>query len=192
VASSFDDATRADLARETKQVLAYASIGAALAGRAGEGIPTRDLDVPLREALEPALSLVGTTYVGADPVSLEPIFESPDLGKLPFDDLPTGVRHLVALVALPFRALAGAYPTRDPRQAQGTILIDDVDLHQDPAVQRGLVEALRRALPRAQWILGTASAQVAAACEAGEVLALRRMPASARVEVFEGDLAVTH
>ena len=90
------------------------------------------------------------------------------------------------------RALAAAYPGRDPRRAQGVILVDDVDLHQDAAVQRGLASALRVALPRAQWIVTTSSPAVAAGCAAGEVLALRRMPASPRVELHDGDEAIVH
>jgi predicted ATP-binding protein involved in virulence len=72
------------------------------------------------------------------------------------------------------------------------VVIDDVELHQEPAVQRGIVPALREALPRVQWVVATASSLVASGCEANEVVALRRMPASVHVEVFEGDQATTH
>jgi hypothetical protein len=192
VAASFDDATRADLARETKQILSYAAVAAALTSDARPGAPARVLDAAVRGALEPVLALAGARYAGVDPVTLEPVFVSAGQERLPFDDLPTGVRHLVALVAVPLRALAGAYPAGDPRQGQGTALVDDADLHLDAAVQRGLVPALRQALPRVQWVLAAASPTVALGCDAGEVLALRRMHSSASVELYEGELAQTH
>lgn len=189
---AFEDASRSDLARETKQALSYAAIGAALAGDRPEGTAARALDAAVRGALAPVLSLVDVTYAGADPVTLEPVFESPDGATTLFDDLPANVRHLIALVALPLRALAGAFPGTDPRHAQGTVLVDDADLHQDPMVLRSLVPALREALPRVQWILATASPALAVGCPASGVLALRRMPASSKVELFEGELALTH
>ena len=78
------------------------------------------------------------------------------------------------------------------RASQGVVLIDDVEMHQDIAVQRALLPALRRALPRVQWIVTTSSPEIAQGCEASEVLALRRMPSSDRVELYEGELAVVH
>jgi hypothetical protein len=207
-AASFDDATRADLARETKQVLAYAAIAAALgrgpARTRGEGetdeargaseddMAVRALDAAVRDALSPLLALVDHAYEGIHPVSLEPTFRVPAGALRSFDELPARVRHLVALAALPVRALAAAYPGCDPRRAQGVVLVDDVDLHQDAAAQRGLAAALRVALPRVQWIVTTSSPAVAAGCAAGEVLALRRMPASPRVELHDGDGAILH
>ena len=59
------------------------------------------------------------------------------------------------------------------------------------AAQR-LVPALRRVLPRVQWILTTSSTTVAASCETGELLALRRTPPSQRIELYEGAQAVVH
>jgi hypothetical protein len=190
--STFDDATRADAARETKQVLSYAAIAAALAMTAPDPVAARALDEAVRGAVGAVLKLVDFSYVGADAVSLEPTFVTPEGARCSFDDLPNSVRHLVSFVALPLRALAAAYPGRDPRYAQGVALIDDVELHQELSAQRGLVPALREALPRVQWIVTTASTAVALGCEAAEVLALRRMPASRRVELYEGSEAIIH
>ncbi len=194
----FDDATRADLARETKQILSYASIGAALSARCvvkpGTAERVDAFDRALREAVSPLVELAGYTYIGADPFTLEPSFVGPDERSLSFDDLPTSVRHLVSFVALPLRALFAAYPARarELRASEGVVLIDDVETHQDVSVQRALLPALRCALPRVQWIVTTSSAEIAQGCEASEVLALRRMPSSDRVELYEGELAVVH
>ncbi len=195
----FDDATRADLARETKQALSYASIGAALSARnraLKQGTTDRieAFDRALQEALSPLLELAGYTYLGADPLTLEPGFVGPDERPLSFDDLPTSVRHLISFVALPLRALFAAYPARtsELRASEGVVLIDDVEMHQDIAVQRALVPALRQALPRVQWVLTTSSPEIALGCDGSDVLALRRMPSSDRVELYEGALAVVH
>jgi hypothetical protein len=183
-APTFDDATRADLARETKQILSYGGIAAALGGATG-------LDTTLREVVTGLTNLSGFSYSGVDPVTLEPLFDS-ERGLVMFDELPTSVRHLAAIGALTVRALYAAYPGRDPRTAEGIVLVDDVDLHQDPGVQRALVPALKHLLPSVQWILTTSSPTVALGCEVGEVVALRRMPESEKIEVYQDDLALVH
>jgi hypothetical protein len=195
--ASFDDATRADLSRETKQVLAYASIGAALAGETldASGRAMASFDRAVRGAVDELVRPAGYAYVGSDPSTLEPLFRAPEGASLTFDDLPTGVRHLVAFAALPLRALYATYGVTtgiDPRRAEGVVLIDDVDAHLDLAVQRTLVPSLRAALPRVQWIVTTASPAIAQGCDTSEVLALRRLPASPGVELFDGDLARLH
>jgi hypothetical protein len=193
-----DDATRADLARDTKQTLTYAAVAAALVKQ-----PPFDIVDPMktspdafgraiRGAVEPLARLAGYQLIGADPLSLEPMFEGSGGALITFDDLPTFARHLISFGALTTRALFAAYPGRDARQVEGVILIDDADLHLDPAMQRGLVPALRESVPGAQWLLATASPAITLGCGSGDVLALRRMPASNAVELYSGDLAVVH
>ncbi|MES1179403.1 MAG: hypothetical protein ABUL62_34120 [Myxococcales bacterium] len=203
---SGDDASRSDLARETKQALAYAAIAAALA----PAIPVAKnaekrfdlLGEAMHSAVDALLHLVGVSYRGLDPLSFEPLFVK-DGRVLPFDALPTQVRHLAAFAALSVRTLWAAYPDQDPRESEGVIAIDDVDLHQDAQVQQRLLSALRGALPEAQWILTTASPVLAGAADARSVLALRRLAPEAegvsegadnapRVVVFAGEHARTH
>ena len=194
-----DDATRADLARETKQALAYAAIARALpalepAQPARTDQPERRfdlLDVGMRAVVEAFLELTGFSYRGLDPHSFEPIFRGHGR-DVPFDALPTRVRHLVAFAALSVRTLWAAYPDQDPRVSEGVIAIDDVDLHQDAQVQQEMVATFREALPEAQWILSTASPVVAGAADARAVLALRPLPEAEGVRVFAGDQARTH
>lgn len=188
-----DDASRSDLTRETKQALAYAAISGALAG---DGPPTthdpRMLADAMHDAVDRLVQLAGFSYRGLDPRSFEPMFSSPGGGWIPFDAMPTRARHLVAFAALPARTLWAAYHGRDPRTAQGVVVIDEVDLHQDPGVQANLVPALRSALPRVQWVLTTTSPTVAASCAARDVLALRRLPETSHIELFVGAEAQTH
>jgi predicted ATP-binding protein involved in virulence len=137
--------------------------------------------------------LSGHTFLGVDPSTFEPMFERSTGGPLlAFDDLPVQARTLVAFGALVVRALHGAWPRADAREAEGVVLVDDAELHLDAAARRGLVPALREALPNVQWIITTASADIASACDAGEVLALKRLEGSAQVELYEGELAVVH
>jgi len=191
--AGLDDATRSDLSRDTKQALAYAEIATALAER-------RPLESDLRlDTLGPAMlkvvgelvSLSGLRYVGLDPFSWEPMFRSAEGVRLPFDALPTRARHLVAFGALSVRTLWAAYPDRDPLLAEGVVLIDEVDLHQDAAVALKLPAALRAALPSVQWILTTHSPVLASGAAAGEVFALRA-GTEGKVELHAGHSATTH
>jgi hypothetical protein len=198
---SFDDAARADLTRETKQALAFAALAAALHARRPPGpfAPAPE-DAARAEAFDAAMTaavgalvrLAGFDYAGLDPLSLEPTFRAPAGGAVPFDDLPTGVRHLASFGAITLRALYAAYPAADPRAGEAVALIDEAGLHQEPAVQRKLVPTLRAALPRVQWVLTTSSPALADGCEPGDVLALRRLPPSPKVELFAGELATLH
>jgi hypothetical protein len=203
--ASGDEATRSDLARETKQALAYAAIAAALSPALRNGKATeRRFDLlgdAMRSAVDTLLALVSVSYRGLDPLSFEPLFSSQGR-DVPFDALPTQMRHLASFAALSVRTLWAAYPDRDPRESEGVITIDDVDLHQDAQVQQRLVSALREALPEAQWILTTASPALASSVDARSVLALRRLrdeaiegqggEAAQRIVVFAGDHARTH
>ncbi len=191
--ASFDDATHADLGRETKQALAYAAMGRALAVQSGEtGTRPELVGRAMQAAVSQLVELGGFEYLGLDPRTFEPMFRD-EMGRLrPFDALPTRARHLVAFAALTTRTLAAAYPLRDPMQAEGVALIDEVDLHQDGAHLARLGPALRAALPGVQWILTTSSAAMAGCSETRDVLALRRTPERNRVEVFVGSEAQTH
>lgn len=192
-ASSLDDATRADLARETKQALAYAAIGTALAERRPpEGDVRLDtLGPAMLKVVSHLVGLSGFTYEGLDALSWEPMFRSGAGTRLSFDALPTRARHLVAFGALSLRTVWAAYPDRDPRLAEGVILIDEIDLHQDSAVASKLPAALRAALPAVQWIVTTSSSVLASGAAQGEILALRSS-SEGRVEVHAGPAATTH
>lgn len=203
--ASLDDASRCDLTREVKQALAYAGIASALVPQsqrernemrarssAGRQDDLRVLGTAMHEMVDALVSIAGLRYVGIDPASLEPIFTTGGGRSIPFDRLPNGARHLVAFAALPVRTLWAAYPGRDPRECEGVIAIDEIDLHQDDSVLDHLVPTLRRWMPRIQWLLTTRSATVAASCDTSEILALRRVPEDESVELFVGDQARTH
>ncbi len=176
--ASFDDAGRADMARETKQVLTYAGIARALEpeGR----LPA--LDRAVREVCEILLEPYGVRYSGPSATTLEPVFER-EGRPASFEDLPRGARHLLAIGAGALRALYGAFDTGDVRFREGVVLVDDLESQQDAGIQRLLPALLRQALPRVQWVVATSSPAITLGCTGGEVVALRR--AAGRVELQE-------
>ncbi len=193
LASALDDASRSDLSRETKQALAYAAISAALSASRPPGQPDfAILGNAMQEVVSRLLLLAKVRYQGVDPRSFEPIFSTSEGRTCFFDMLPTRARHLAAFGALSVRTLWGAYPGRDPRRAEGVVLIDEVDLHQDAHVQATLLPTLCEVLPNVQWIVTTTSSIVAHACDVGQVVALRRCPPRDRVELYWGNQARTH
>jgi len=54
------------------------------------------------------------------------------------------------------------------------VLIDEIDLHLHPSLQRELVPRLRKALPKVQWIVTTHSPLVLANFDVNEIIALDR------------------
>lgn len=187
------DATRPDLTRPCKQAIAYAAISAALAGdRRGSERDVRFLGAAMNDALEVAVELAGHRFRGVEPHTFEPLFETPGGRTVAFDALPTQVKHVVAFVALPMRSLWAAHRGRDPRECDGVVTIDDFELHLGPSVCAGLLPILRRALPRAQWILTTSSPYAAAECDAESLVTLRRQAESDVVTLYAGELALTH
>ena len=182
---TFDDPTRADLTRDTKQTLVYAAIAHALGKRRAETMHLSQLEEAVREVTSMMLEPFGYSYEGIGVTTLEPEVKDAQGRLLPFDALPRAARHMVAFGVLPLRALFAAYPGSEdsPREHEGVVAIDDVEMQQDPAFLRGIIPLLHSALPNVQWILATSSTQLALACEAGEVVALRRQ--GARVEASE-------
>lgn len=189
---ALEDPSRADLAREVKQVLAYAAISRALGGGDVTSRSSKLADA-LEHAINVLLDLAGVCWIGVDPHTLEPVFRDHGGQVVPFDQLPTRVRHLAAFAVLPVRALWAAYPDRATLQAEGIVAIDEVDLNQDVAICTRLTKALRDALPGVQWIVTSTASALAASCNIRDVLVLRRTPdAPERVGLFTGDLARTH
>lgn len=191
---NFEDATRTDLARETKQILSYACIAAALS-REGSGGPRLELprlERALRATLTELLEEDGYAFLGVDPVRLEPVFRDPEERRVEYDDLPRSLRHVVAFGALVVRALAAACHDRDPRESEGVVLLDDLESEQPLFRQRTLVNRLHRALPRVQWIITTSSPDVALGCPPSSLIALRRRPGGAAIDLHEGGDAVLH
>ncbi|HEX4514587.1 MAG TPA: hypothetical protein VH054_13645 [Polyangiaceae bacterium] len=190
--ASFDDASRADLTRETKQVLSYAGIAKALEPAASD---LGALDAALRDVSQIALAPFNAQYEGVHAKTLEPIFSHEGRDAI-FEELPRGARHLVAIVTGALRVLHGAYASQESckplREREGVIVVDDLETQQDAALLKHVPALLKASLPRVQWILATSATPVTLGCERDEVLALRREPDESRVIVHEGAFAVLH
>lgn len=201
--AAFDDAGHSDLTRATKQALAYAAISSALApstqrerNRLRESSPrpwdTRVFGTAMHEVVDQLVGLAGFSYEGLDPTSFEPMFRTSGGSLAMFDRLPRRVRDLVAIGALPVRALWAGYPGEDPRASQGVVVIDEVDLQQDDQVRERLLGVLRLSLPRVQWIVTTSSSALAATVDADCLMALRRLPRNDALALYTGNEARVH
>lgn len=93
-------------------------------------------------------------------------------------DLPDGFRSSAAwladLCATWCIRRADAAASGDPSEIEAIVLIDEIDLHLHPTMQRELVPRLRKALPKVQWIVTTHSPLVLANFDANEIVALDR------------------
>ncbi|MFO0610427.1 MAG: AAA family ATPase [Polyangiales bacterium] len=95
-------------------------------------------------------------------------------------DLPDGLRATLAWVAdLCFAWYAIATPEERAEgfaSMRATVLVDEIDLHLHPKLQRTLVTRLRERLPRVQWIVTTHSPLVLASFDREEIVLLEPDP----------------
>lgn len=90
--------------------------------------------------------------------------------------LPDGFRSTLAWLAdliVQWRLFAGPGAGGRPlEELDALVLIDEIDLHLHPSLQRRLIEVLRRRLPNVQWIVTTHSPLVLASFTRAELVAL--------------------
>jgi len=87
----------------------------------------------------------------------------PDIGTLAVSQLSDGIRNSLAVVAdIAFRAvqLNPHLGAEAGRLTGGIVLIDEVDMHLHPSWQQLILQLLREAFPRLQFIVTTHSPQV--------------------------------
>ncbi len=93
-------------------------------------------------------------------------------------DLPDGFRSSVAWLADLCDIWCEKFPdvaaNGKPEEIEAIVLIDEIDLHLHPSLQRTLVPRLREALPRVQWIATTHSPLVLSSFDSSEIVALDR------------------
>jgi predicted ATPase len=93
-------------------------------------------------------------------------------------DLPDGFRSTAAWLA----DLCSVWCEKEPdlaakadlAQIHAIVLIDEIDLHLHPSLQRSLIPRLRKTLPKVQWIVTTHSPLVLANFDVNEIIALDR------------------
>ena len=93
-------------------------------------------------------------------------------------DLPDGFRSSIAWLADLCAAWCEKFPKRAakgvPADIEALVLIDEIDLHLHPSLQRTLVPRLRAALPQVQWVVTTHSPLVLSSFDTAEIVALDR------------------
>jgi predicted ATPase len=94
-------------------------------------------------------------------------------------DLPDGFRSTVAWLAdlcATWHETAPPEETQDsdPSKIRGIVLLDEIDLHLHPSLQRALVPRLRKALPNVQFIVTTHSPLVLSSFDRTELVVLDR------------------
>jgi predicted ATPase len=93
-------------------------------------------------------------------------------------DLPDGFRATAAWLADLCAIWCDKSPTRAvsarPQDISAIVLIDEIDAHLHPALQRKLVPKLRAAMPNVQWIVTTHSPLVLSNFDRNEIIALDR------------------
>ncbi len=93
-------------------------------------------------------------------------------------DLPDGFRATAAwimdLCAVWCEKAPSLAASGNPAEIQAIVLLDEIDLHLHPTLQRELIPRLRKALPKVQWIVTTHSPLVLSNFDSSEIIALDR------------------
>jgi predicted ATPase len=99
---------------------------------------------------------------------------------LPVVDLPDGFRATLAWLADLclgwFRSASEEDRALGISTLRAIVLIDEIDLHLHPKLQRSLVPRLREVLPHVQWIVTTHSPLVLGSFDSSEIVALEPDP----------------
>jgi predicted ATP-binding protein involved in virulence len=116
----------------------------------------------------------------------EPVLRGANGSRIPWSQLSDGYHVFAGLVADLARRCVTLNPHRGERaieEAQGVVLIDEVDLHLHPRWQRVVLRQLQRAFPNLQFVVSTHSPQVLSSVANDQVVMLRegRVVASAPV-----------
>jgi predicted ATP-binding protein involved in virulence len=107
-----------------------------------------------------------------------------------FRDLSDGYRRVISMVAnIAYRCVRLNPHLRENaiRDAEGVVLIDEIDQHLHPTWQRKIVGDLKRVFPRLQFIVTTHSPFVVQSLEADEII---NLDVEGRVEVNPKDMSL--
>lgn len=121
-----------------------------------------------RAALLRTLEGVKRVFFAESPPSLKVAFDRGGKAEEVFEleQLSDGYRNLLALVLDFARRLALANPTwKNPLDAPGILMIDEIDLHLHPVWQQKIVPSLQAVFPHTQLIVATHSPHVVTTVE---------------------------
>ena len=138
--------------------------------RRQQGEPERLFHTAVMEATVRATP--GVTHAWYDPVTQGPVVRFEDGHAAPWFDLSDGYHVFIALVAdIARRAvMLNEFDRAEaPKQVEGVVLIDELDLHLHPRWQRTALPRLRDVFPKLQLIITTHSPQVLSSIENRQV-----------------------
>jgi energy-coupling factor transporter ATP-binding protein EcfA2 len=186
--SDFDDRRWSSLSHEVRRVMSLFDPLTQIVSASAllEGIdpgPGWILFASLLERLPLPVELV--VHAGKDPRSARRWLEAPVTtrevtfrtrdGLLGATELPDGYRSTLAWLAdICLQHGAERPEVTSLEHVEAIVLIDEIDLHLHPELQRSLVPALRAALPRVQWVVTTHSPLLLACFDRDEIIALDR------------------
>jgi energy-coupling factor transporter ATP-binding protein EcfA2 len=117
------------------------------------------------------------------------LFKTDD-GPVPLEDLADGLRSVFVIVAELLLRLDATYPnSADPTCEEAVCLVDELDAHLHPRLQRTVVPALRKLFPNVQFIVTTHSPYVVGGAERGEIIVLARRDGSVVAETDVPDVS---
>lgn len=90
------------------------------------------------------------------------VLEYADGTRIPFTELPTGYLRLFSMV---FDIACRGFLLNNDCNPDGVVLIDELDLHLHPSVERTILKRLRTTFTRVQWVVSTHSPLVLSAFE---------------------------
>lgn len=114
----------------------------------------------LTEVIPNLNNIIFDDVIGGIPVTsyLESDNNGNELRKVTFDRLSSGLKSLVAMIGDIVVRLYRQQPhEHDPSKFTGIIIIDEIDVHLHPRLQKILVEQLTEAFPAIQFIVTTHS-----------------------------------
>jgi energy-coupling factor transporter ATP-binding protein EcfA2 len=118
--------------------------------------------------------LPGVAFHKIDRLNKSIYFKTPD-GIVPLEQLSDGYQNVAAWCGdLVYRVMEMNLNYKNPLQARGLLLIDEIDLHLHPVWQRNLRDYLDSKFPNLQILATTHSALTAQQCGQGELFFLQR------------------
>jgi len=172
---------------------AFNQLGAATSKFLDAGSRIEKQIVAINEAVRTALQPTGwtsinweRTEVSEDAVQRRDFIsiEHQSRGRLPLQFLSDGIQNMVALVAdLAYRCvvLNPHLGEAAARATGGVVLIDEIDMHLHPRWQQVVVDLLRQAFPKIQFVITTHSPQVLSTVDNESIRLIRLDGASATV-----------
>ena len=95
--------------------------------------------------------ITATTYIEKD-------HEGAEFRKVTFDKLASGLKSMIAMIGDILVRLYSQQPdVEDPSEFTGVVLIDEIDIHLHPKLQKQLVQQLTKTFPKIQFIASTHS-----------------------------------